>query len=319
MKRVAIVILSLLVLGVGVFLLGPRLNFDPSPQAVSLPESFAELESVIAADANTPDVVPGAEKRLLWYDEPEATDLAVVYLHGFSASRGETAPFSENLARRLGANLFETRLSGHGLKGDHLGDATAEQWLDDALEAIAIGRRIGTKIVVVGVSTGATLAALAIQRGFSRADDFAAFVLISPNFKVRGSVGQLLELPWASKLLPLAVPRRSWEPENEQHGTFWTTDYRTPVLFEMQRLVKAVRESPTETFTVPTLVLASPKDTVVEFAVTEKLFEQWPSTPKELIRIDVPEGNSTHVIAGDVLNPTLTSVLLDHAETFLKR
>lgn len=301
------------------FLLGPRLSFDPSPRTVSLPESLEDLASVIAADRNTPGVIPGTEKRLAWHDAAVQTELAVVYLHGFSASRGETAPFSEELARRIGANLFETRLAGHGLDGDQFGDSTAAQWVDDALEAFAIGRRIGRKLVVVGVSTGATLAAFALQRRLVDPDDFAAFVLVSPNFQVKGAVGSVLELPWAAAILPRFVPRRSWEPDNESHGRLWTNEYRTPVLFEMQRLVKAVRESPVEAFTVPTLVLASPSDSVVEFSATEKLFEQWPASPKQLIRIEVPEGSSTHVIAGDVLNPTLTGPLVDHAEAFLKR
>ncbi|MDD4273595.1 MAG: hypothetical protein PHG14_07705 [Desulfobacter postgatei] len=37
-----------------------------------------------------------------------------VYIHGFSATRKETAPLSDLVAKTLNANLFYTRLSGHG-------------------------------------------------------------------------------------------------------------------------------------------------------------------------------------------------------------
>ena len=57
------------------------------------------------------------------------TELALVYLHGFSASRQETAPLSEDLARQLGANLFVTRLSGHGRSPQAMGEPSVRDWL----------------------------------------------------------------------------------------------------------------------------------------------------------------------------------------------
>jgi hypothetical protein len=60
-------------------------------------------------------LIPETEKRVVWYQQPGMrTDYAVVNLHGFSATRQETAPLAERVAAQLGANLFETRLSGHG-------------------------------------------------------------------------------------------------------------------------------------------------------------------------------------------------------------
>ena len=86
------------------------------------------------------------------------TPYSVVYLHGFSATRQETAPLAECVADSLGANLFETRLAGHGREREPLADVRAEDWLHDAAEALAIAARLGERVIVIGTSTGATLA-----------------------------------------------------------------------------------------------------------------------------------------------------------------
>ena len=73
---------------------------------------LADAERLVTAQY---ELIPDTEKRVTWYAEPGArTAYAVVNLHGFSATRQETAPLAERVAASLAANLFETRLSGHG-------------------------------------------------------------------------------------------------------------------------------------------------------------------------------------------------------------
>jgi esterase/lipase len=55
------------------------------------------------------------------------TPCAIVYLHGFSATRQETAPLSDLVAAQLGAYLYYTRLAGHGRGGE----AMAEPYAND--------------------------------------------------------------------------------------------------------------------------------------------------------------------------------------------
>jgi alpha-beta hydrolase superfamily lysophospholipase len=101
-------------------------------------------------------------------------------VHGFSATRQEIAPVPERVAAALGANLFETRLAGHGRERDGLVDVRAEQWLDDGRELLGVGRALGERLTLIGTSTGATLAlALASHPDFRVVD---SLVLISPNF-----------------------------------------------------------------------------------------------------------------------------------------
>ena len=83
-----------------------------------IPDNPANWIAQEIAGKSNQFVVPGAEKRITWFQgkENSRTEFAVIYLHGFSATRQELSPVPELLATKLQANLFETRLHGHGLE-----------------------------------------------------------------------------------------------------------------------------------------------------------------------------------------------------------
>ncbi|MEJ2642981.1 MAG: alpha/beta hydrolase, partial [Desulfosarcinaceae bacterium] len=179
-------------------------------------------------------------KEIVWHHpDRRRTDLAIVYLHGFSASHRELAPIPERLASLQGANLFNTRLTGHGLPGLALANASLADWQADAREALEIGRHIGHKAVVMGMSTGATLGVwLAAQ---ARAQ-IAAMILISPNFGLRSPLARLLPYRWGRWLLrPLSGRIRAFQPLNSHHSYYWTTRYPVRALFPVGRLMAQVR------------------------------------------------------------------------------
>ena len=53
------------------------------------------------------------------------------------------------------------RLAGHGRSGAAMAEPLAGDWIEDMAEAMAIGRRLGDRVVVIATSTGGTLAAIA--------------------------------------------------------------------------------------------------------------------------------------------------------------
>ena len=66
-----------------------------------------------------------------------------------------------------------------------MAQGSVNAWINDYEEAIAIGRAIGDKVIVIGTSTGGSLATwAATQPGAS--DGVAAIAFISPNFGVQG-------------------------------------------------------------------------------------------------------------------------------------
>ena len=138
-------------------------------------------------------------RRVVFAGDSVRTPYSVVYLHGFSATRQETAPLSEQVARALGANLFETRLTGHGLPGDSLDGVTARDWLEDAVEAFEIGRALGDSVIVIGTSTGGTLGAWLATMPAIADDGLHSLVLISPNFGPVDRAAALLMPPSTTK------------------------------------------------------------------------------------------------------------------------
>lgn len=149
---------GLAVIVAGLFLFGPREpmvltpRFDPAVLPADLDAYLAEGEAKVAG------MTRGVEKRILWMGQSgDQTEFAVVYLHGFSATSEEIRPVPDLVAKALGANLYYARYAGHGLPGNQLAGPTAQDWIDDTAEALAIGRRIGRKVIVIATSTGGTM------------------------------------------------------------------------------------------------------------------------------------------------------------------
>ncbi|AKI00441.1 Alpha/beta hydrolase family [Hoeflea sp. IMCC20628] len=142
----------LTVVGVAAFALGPRPVTDTNIEfdEASLPE---DLNAYVAqSEAQVTDLRPGNERQIIWaYPASKArTPLAIVYIHGFSASPGETRPFADLIAAQLGANFYYVRLKGHGRSGDAMIEGSVHGWANDFAEAMAIGRRLGERVVIVG-------------------------------------------------------------------------------------------------------------------------------------------------------------------------
>lgn len=305
----ATVALSLLL--VAMFIFGPYAQVDikaPNAMPRKLPEAMDQLTRFVAErEALRTQPVPDTEARILWFnpERPAQTEWAVVYLHGFSATRRETAPLAEKVAQDLNANLFETRLSGHGDSGDALASATAEDWMRDTREALLVGKKIGKRILVIGVSTGGTLATLsAVHDTYLDASD--ALVLLSPNFGPKSDSAQLLLWPWAEHWIPLIIGEtRSWTPQNEAHGQFWTNSYPVTALFPMMALVDATQNMLVESLQIPLHVFLSTEDPTVSAEKTQAMYDRMASSPhRQLTKVTGPGDN--HVIAGEILSPQRT-------------
>jgi esterase/lipase len=239
---------------------------EPTGEAVLAPD----LEAWLARrEGAVPDLVPGTEMGIRWANpaDPAPTDLSIVFLHGFTATRREVHPLFERVADELGANVFYARLRGHGRDGGALGDVEVRHWLEDAVEAYAIGKRIGRRVVVAGSSTGGTLAVWLAAR---RSDDaLAALVLLSPNLAPRAERWRLLLRPWGGLAARLFLgPTAGFPPENEGHARWWTERYPTEALLPMAGLVALVEEIDGADVTVPVLTFVAPDDAVVDPEVT---------------------------------------------------
>ncbi len=299
------------------FAVGPRTRVRLDGAPPTLPSTPAEVADMISKrEGAVTGLRPGAEARVTWGGAPgERTSVAFVYVHGFSASRQETAPLSENLARSFSANLYEARLTGHGRSGDALGQATAEDWVRDTREAIAIGQKLGERVVVVACSTGATSTMLVAAED---KPEVAAYVLLSPNFGPRNAATGLLLWPWAETWVPMVMGQeRSWEPANEAQGKFWTTRYPMAALFPMMALVSRTRAADLSEVSSPVLVLHSEEDPTVDPESIESAFIRMRAAEPRQRQLVTGAGDH-HVLAGDILSPERTNDIQQRIIEFLR-
>jgi alpha-beta hydrolase superfamily lysophospholipase len=301
-----------LVLALAVFFMGPRNEFGPNEPAPRdpPPAALAQLDSWLAqTESAYTDIRPGLAKGVVWHDVPaQRTPWAVVYLHGFTASRQETAPLAEQVAQQLGANLYHTRLAGHGRSSAAMAEPSVQDWLADATEALRIGQLLGERVLVMGVSTGATLATWLGNR--PEGQTVAGYVFVSPNFGPKNKQSELINGPWGRQLaLALEGDERGSVSPDPREALAWTERYPTQALFPMMALVKQVRESDLSAFTAPVLVLYAEGDQTVDPEEIKAVFPRLGTERKTLSVVNYSEAVGQHVLAGDIRAPKATPVM----------
>jgi alpha-beta hydrolase superfamily lysophospholipase len=278
-------------------------TFDPAVLGEDLDAWLAEQEGL------GPELRDNAAKENGWAGDPgEKTDLAVIYVHGFSATQAEMRPMPELVAEGLGANLFLTRRSGHGRDSAAMGEPSAQDWMNDVAEALAIGARLGERVIVIGNSTGSTLA-IAAAADPKLNGDIAGLAMMSPNFRAAGMAGRSIEWPFARIWGRWVVGETySFEPRNEAHAANWTTSYPIGTVATLGAVSHTVRHMDLSTMTVPAIFFVSNEDTVVDPTLSRRAAAQW-GAASELVPVVRVEGDDPggHILAGDILSPNKTA------------
>ena len=284
-----------------------------------IPERLDILDSYLArSESRVSGIRNGCEKQIVWYDNKRRQrDVAIVYIHGFSASRMETWPLCDRLAEALGANLFYTRLTGHGQDGDALATATVEDWMDDGMEAVAIGQRLGKKVILVGTSTGGTLAAwLAAQP--SVAALIHRLILLSPNFFPKNPLAAAAL--WPPTLRFFESFFGSWRcfiVSNATQARYWTMRYPIKAIATMMQLVRLSWRIDLKNAAMPVLMMVNPWDRVINVTLAIMRYLTFPSSQKRLVLFRGNKDLGRHVLAGDILAPESTAKAVAIIQSYL--
>jgi esterase/lipase len=200
-----------------------------------------------------PDSLPGGDKpaglkknneaRIVWADSiGRQTEYSIVYLHGFSASPMEADPIHINIANAYACNLYLARYKGHGIdNADAFEKLSPKDLVQSAKEAIAIGKKIGKKVILMSCSTGGALAL------YLSANDpeIAANILFSPNIALADPNSAILTGPWGLQLgrFVMGGKYREWKPESDSVAQYWTSKYRVEGIIALKQLLNMTMKS----------------------------------------------------------------------------
>jgi pimeloyl-ACP methyl ester carboxylesterase len=224
-----------------IYFIGPRPKAPVYPTAMpAVPAGMTALQTYIRDQEATHHLKPDNEARIVWADSVrKKTAFAIVYLHGFSASQGEGDPTDIDIARKYGCNLYLSRLAEHGIDTpDAMVNLTADEYWTSAQQALAIGEQLGTKVILMGTSTGGTLA---LQLAAAYPDKVAALVLLSPNIAINDPNAWLLNDPWGLQIARL-VSGGKYIESKEDYGPlwreYWYPKYRLEAAVALEELVE---------------------------------------------------------------------------------
>ena len=309
--KVLIGISALLVIS---YLLGPKPKKPLyNAELVKIPD-LQDLDEYVQNIENLNKVKPGNEAEIIWADpilKPQ-TEYAVVYLHGFSASKTEGNPVHLNLAKSLNANLYLARLADHGV--DTIAPMqyfTADRLWESSKLAYSIGKKLGKKVILVGTSTGGT-AALKLAATYP---EINSLILLSPNVVINDKNAWLLNDPWGLQIARtvLGSDERKVDGRTEEYKKYWYTNYRIESLVELQEFVEStMNKSVFEKVSQPVLMLYYYKnemeqDPVVRVDAMLKMFDEL-GTPEDLKRkVAIPNAGN-HVLGSYITSKDLPSV-----------
>ena len=304
----------ILLLLIVVYFMGPRPSRPTYSTALpDVPAESAALEAYISKQEAKHKIKPDNEARITWFNDSlrQPTDYAVVYLHGFSASQEEGDPVHYEFAQKFGCNLYLSRLYAHGIDTtEPLANFTAEGLWQSALEAYAIGKRLGKKVILLSTSTGGTLA-LKLAAVFP---EIAGIILLSPNIAINDPNAWLLNNPWGLQIAYLVTGKhRTVSDTTAIYAQYWNNRYTTRSLVQLEELLEStMKESTFRQVKQPVLMLYYYKDEdhqdqVVKVSAMKRMFNQL-GTPASLKREIALPNPGDHVIGSYIKSKDILSV-----------
>jgi pimeloyl-ACP methyl ester carboxylesterase len=280
-----------------------------------VPDSPSVVEQYVLYDESLHHLKPDNEARIIWANDStkEITEYCIVYLHGFSASQKEGDPVHRNIAAEFGCNLYLSRLADHGIDtSEQLVNLTADKYWESAKKALAIGKKLGRKVILMGTSTGASLA---LQLAGDFPNDVASLILLSPNIAINDPFAWILNDPWGLQIARLVKHGKYMVSDDDrpQYRRYWNKPYRLEAAVALEEyLATAMTRENFKKVIQPVLLLyyyrdEIHQDSVVKVSAMLNMFEEL-GTPSNLKRKIALPKTGDHVIGSPIKSHDVESV-----------
>ncbi len=306
MRKIIRFLAFVLLLAIVIYMLGPKPDkVDLNKDLPSISASIGNIENYVRKNDEGFTIKPDNESRIIWDNDTvrERTNFSLLYLHGFSASWYEGYPANVEFARHFGCNAYFPRLASHGIEtADPLIDMTPDLLWESAKEALMVARAIGRKVIIMGTSTGCTLA-LKLAADFPEYVD--GLVLYSPNIRINSHAAFLMSKPWG-----LQIGRKNFggkhrvvnENFDSKECQYWYCQYRIEAIVFLQQLVEETMTGKTFKNINEPVFLGyyykdeTAQDEIVKVSAMLSMFDQLATSPELKRKVAFPEAGD-HVIA----------------------
>jgi len=327
MKNKGLLITSaiLLVLAMAV-MVGPRKSkpvLNKELPVITLTSSQVG-QYVNSKEAAVPNIRPGNASQVVYVNDAtrEQTDYCLLYLHGFSASPEEGNPSHVNLGKTFGMNTYIPRLAEHGLiTPDPLLNMTPDNLWNTAKESLVLAKALGKKVILMGTSTGGTLA---LQMAADYPNDVVAIILYSPNVKMANKASWLLARPFGLQIGRMVMGGKYRVLEKDpKTDPYWYNMYRVEATVYLQQLVeKTMKAKVFKKITQPVFVGYYFKDKehqdgTVSVPAILWMYENLGTSPGKKVAVAFPDAGA-HVIGCDLTNPNWMKVYTATADFLTK-
>ncbi|WCL48950.1 alpha/beta hydrolase [Leptospira sp. GIMC2001] len=290
----------------------------------TLPATFEEFYDMKLAESKAKNARPGNNERLVRYSKGK-TPIAILYIHGFGASRGEGEYVGDAIAEKFKANLYYLRLPGHGTNIEDHRETGFQEYLKTAEDTFLMMDRLGDKVVVIGTSMGGLLSTYLASK---YPDKIHGLILASPFYDFRDKSGNVYSFIWGKQLVNTLYGDLRKNKKNDRDDAafnYWYRDQYYEAVQNISNLKRVIANSEVyEKVTVPVLMFyyyksEEDQDSTADVSRMLEVFDEFgKATQPNPLNKKVQIENGAHVLMSEYVKSD-KELIIKEIEEFITK